>query len=67
ARSRELQRRAGRIRNLSTVVNAVYLPLAMLLLFVLLAGPARGTLSPSGFLTFTTAMTLLLTSVTQLT
>ncbi|WP_372451974.1 NHLP bacteriocin export ABC transporter permease/ATPase subunit [Streptomyces oryzae] len=67
ARSRELQRRAGRIRNLSTVVNAVYLPLATLLLFVLLAGPARGALSPSGFLTFTTAMTMLLTSVTQLT
>ncbi|WP_327391794.1 NHLP bacteriocin export ABC transporter permease/ATPase subunit [Streptomyces sp. NBC_01186] len=67
ARSRELQRRAGRIRNISTVVNAVYLPLATLLLFVLLAGPARGALSPSGFLTFTTAMTMLLTSVTQLT
>ncbi|MFI0860920.1 NHLP bacteriocin export ABC transporter permease/ATPase subunit [Streptomyces smyrnaeus] len=67
ARSRELQRRAGRIRNLSAVVNAVYLPLATLLLFVLLAGPARGALSPSGFLTFTTAMTMLLTSVTQLT
>ncbi|WP_372446446.1 NHLP bacteriocin export ABC transporter permease/ATPase subunit [Streptomyces spirodelae] len=67
ARSRELQRRAGRIRNLSTVVNAVYLPLATLLLFVLLSGPARGALSPSGFLTFTTAMTMLLTSVTQLT
>ncbi|MFI8853359.1 NHLP bacteriocin export ABC transporter permease/ATPase subunit [Streptomyces sp. NPDC053499] len=67
ARSRELQRRAGRIRNLSTVVNAVYLPLATLLLFVLLSGPARGALSPSGFLTFTTSMTMLLTSVTQLT
>ncbi|XTP10957.1 NHLP bacteriocin export ABC transporter permease/ATPase subunit [Streptomyces albus subsp. chlorinus] len=67
ARSRELQRRAGRIRNLSTVVNAVYLPLAMLLLFVLLAGPARGALAPSGFLTFTTAMTMMLTAVTQLT
>ncbi len=67
ARSRELQRRVGRIRNLSTVVNAVYLPLAMLLLFVLLAGPARGALDPSGFLTFTTAMTMMLTSVTQLT
>ncbi|WP_435846075.1 NHLP bacteriocin export ABC transporter permease/ATPase subunit [Streptomyces diacarni] len=67
ARSRELQRRVGRVRNLSTVVNAVYLPLAMLLLFVLLAGPARGALSPSGFLTFTTAMTMMLTSVTQLT
>ncbi|GAA2059715.1 NHLP bacteriocin export ABC transporter permease/ATPase subunit [Streptomyces albiaxialis] len=67
AHSRELQRRVGRIRNLNAVVGAVYLPLAMLLLFVLLAGPARDSLSPSGFLTFTTAMTMLLTSVTQLT
>ncbi|WP_406509649.1 NHLP bacteriocin export ABC transporter permease/ATPase subunit [Streptomyces sp. NBC_00212] len=67
ARSRELQKRAGRIKNLTTVLNAVYLPLCSLLLFVLLAGPARGSLSASAFLTFNTAMTMLLTAVTQLT
>ncbi|GAA4092588.1 NHLP bacteriocin export ABC transporter permease/ATPase subunit [Streptomyces hundungensis] len=67
ARSRELQQRAGRIKNLTTVVNSVYLPLCSLLLFVLLAGPARGSLSASAFLTFNTAVTMLLTSVTQLT
>lgn len=67
ARSRELQRRVGRIRNLSTVFNAVHLPLSMLILFMLLAGPARGSLSPGAFLTFTAAVTMLLTSVTQLT
>ncbi|MFI6056216.1 NHLP bacteriocin export ABC transporter permease/ATPase subunit [Streptomyces violascens] len=67
ARSRELQKRAGRIKNLTTVLNAVYLPLCSLLLFVLLAGPARGSLSASAFLTFNTAVTMLLTAVTQLT
>ncbi len=67
ARSRELQQRAGRIKNLTTVVNSVYLPLCSLLLFVLLAGPARDSLSASAFLTFNTAVTMLLTSVTQLT
>ncbi|EST39635.1 hypothetical protein N566_00815, partial [Streptomycetaceae bacterium MP113-05] len=67
ARSRELQRRVGRIRNLSTVLGAVHLPLSMLVLFMLLAGPARGSLSPSGFLTFTAAVTMLLTAATQLT
>ncbi|MDF3290548.1 NHLP bacteriocin export ABC transporter permease/ATPase subunit [Streptomyces silvisoli] len=67
ARSRELQRRVGRIKNLITVCNAVYLPLCTLIMFALLAGPARGSLSASGFLTFNTAVTMLLTSVTQLT
>ncbi|MFE9405691.1 NHLP bacteriocin export ABC transporter permease/ATPase subunit [Streptomyces sp. NPDC006530] len=67
ARSRELQQRAGRITNLTTVLNSVYLPLCSLLMFVLLAGPARGTLSASAFLTFNTAVTMLLTAVTQLT
>ncbi|SEM04004.1 NHLP bacteriocin export ABC transporter permease/ATPase subunit [Streptacidiphilus jiangxiensis] len=67
ARSRELQRRVGRIRNLTTVCSAVYLPLCMLGLFALLAGPARGALSASGFLTFASSLTMVLTSVTQLT
>ncbi|MFR9674046.1 NHLP bacteriocin export ABC transporter permease/ATPase subunit [Streptomyces sp. TR06-5] len=67
ARSRELQRRVGRIRNLSTVLGAVHLPLSMLVLFMLLAGPARGALSPSAFLTFTSGVTMLLSSATQLT
>ncbi|TDT98077.1 NHLM bacteriocin system ABC transporter ATP-binding protein [Streptomyces sp. 846.5] len=67
ARSRELQRRVGRIKNLITVLNAFYLPLCTLLMFMLLAGPARGTLSASSFLTFSTAVTMVLTSVTQLT
>ncbi|WP_405777758.1 NHLP bacteriocin export ABC transporter permease/ATPase subunit [Streptomyces sp. NBC_00859] len=67
ARSRELQRRAGRIKNLTTVLNSVYLPLCSLVMFMLLAGPARGSMSAGDFLTFSTAVTMLLTSVTQLT
>ncbi|MFH8559892.1 NHLP bacteriocin export ABC transporter permease/ATPase subunit [Streptomyces sp. NPDC017988] len=67
ARSRELQRRAGRIKNATTVLNSVYLPLCTLVMFVLLAGPARGSLTAGEFLTFSTAVTMLLTSVTQLT
>ncbi|MEW2585237.1 NHLP bacteriocin export ABC transporter permease/ATPase subunit [Streptomyces virginiae] len=67
ARTRELHQRIGRIQNVSTVLGAVHLPLCTLVMFVLLAGPARGALSASEFLTFSTALTMLLSSVTQLT
>ncbi|WP_059005867.1 NHLP bacteriocin export ABC transporter permease/ATPase subunit [Streptomyces specialis] len=67
ARTRELQQRAGRIQNAITVLNAVYLPLCTLVMFMLLAGPARGTMSAAAFLTFSTAVTMALASVTQLT
>lgn len=67
ARSRELQQKVGRIKNLTTVLNAVYLPLCTLVMFMLLAGPARGVLTAGEFLTFNTAVTMMLSSVTQLT
>ncbi|WP_394813773.1 NHLP bacteriocin export ABC transporter permease/ATPase subunit [Streptomyces litchfieldiae] len=67
ARTRELQQRVGRIKNLITVLNAVCLPVCTLVMFMLLAGPARGTMSAGEFLTFSTAMTMMLSSVTQLT
>ncbi len=67
ARSRELQQKAGRIKNLTTVLNAVYLPVCSLTMFMLLAGPARGSMSAASFLTFNTSVTMLLTSVTQIT
>ncbi|KAB1140404.1 NHLP bacteriocin export ABC transporter permease/ATPase subunit [Streptomyces luteolifulvus] len=67
ARSRELQQKVGRVKNLTTVLGAVYLPVCTLLMFMLLAGPARGTMSAAAFLTFNTSVTMLLTSVTQLT
>ncbi|MFF4803020.1 NHLP bacteriocin export ABC transporter permease/ATPase subunit [Streptomyces sp. NPDC001351] len=67
AQSRELQQKVGRIKNLTTVMGAVYLPLCTLLMFMLLAGPARGVMSAAAFLTFNTSVTMVLTSVTQLT
>ncbi|WP_373037639.1 NHLP bacteriocin export ABC transporter permease/ATPase subunit [Streptomyces sp. NRRL S-448] len=67
ARTRDLQQRIGRTQNVSTVLGAVYLPLCTLVMFVLLAGPARGAMSASEFLTFSTALTMLLSSVTQVT
>ncbi|KES08252.1 ABC transporter [Streptomyces toyocaensis] len=67
ARSRELQQKAGRIRNLTAVLGAVYLPLCTLAMFMLLAGPARGSMTAAEFLTFSTSVTMVLTSVTQLT
>ncbi|KND40150.1 NHLP bacteriocin export ABC transporter permease/ATPase subunit [Streptomyces acidiscabies] len=67
ARSRELQHRLGRIKNLNAVLGAVYLPVCTLVMFMLLAGPARGSMSASAFLTFNTSVTMLLTSVTSLT
>ncbi|WP_121715704.1 NHLP bacteriocin export ABC transporter permease/ATPase subunit [Streptomyces sp. E5N91] len=67
AHSRELQQRAGRIKNLNAVLGAVYLPLCTLLMFMLLGGPARGSMSAAEFLTFNASVTMLLTSVTQLT
>ncbi len=59
ARSRELQQQAGRIKNLNAVLGAVYLPLCTLLMFMLLAGPARGSMSAAEFLTFNAAVTML--------
>jgi len=67
ARSRELQQKVGRIKNLTTVMGSVYLPLCTLLMFMLLAGPARGSMSAAAFLTFNTSVTMLLTAVTSLT
>lgn len=67
ARTRDLQQRIGRIQNVITVLGAVHLPLCTLVMFMLLAGPARGAMSASEFLTFSSALTMLLSSVTQLT
>ncbi|MFI0504001.1 NHLP bacteriocin export ABC transporter permease/ATPase subunit [Streptomyces albogriseolus] len=67
ARSRELQQKAGRIKNVTAVLGAVYLPLCTLGMFMLLAGPARGSMTAAEFLTFNTSVTMVLTSVTQLT
>ncbi|MER7875380.1 NHLP bacteriocin export ABC transporter permease/ATPase subunit [Streptomyces solisilvae] len=66
AHSRDLHQRTGRIKNLTQVLDSVYLPLVSLTVFMLLAGPARGSMSAGAFLTFNTSVTMLLTSLTQL-
>ncbi|UQX05237.1 NHLP bacteriocin export ABC transporter permease/ATPase subunit [Streptomyces sp. RerS4] len=67
ARTRELQQRIGRIKNVVTVLGAVCPMLCTLVMFMLLAGPARGSMSAGEFLTFSTAVTMMLSSATQLT
>ncbi|MGW0765720.1 NHLP bacteriocin export ABC transporter permease/ATPase subunit [Streptomyces sp. NPDC002676] len=67
AHSRELQQKVGRIKNLTTVLGSVYLPVCTLLMFMLLAGPAKGAMSAADFLAFNTSVTMVLTAVTQLT
>jgi ATP-binding cassette subfamily C protein len=67
ARSREMHRRLGGIKNLNAVLGSVALPVCSLLMFMLLAGPARGAMPAADFLAFNTAVTMLLGSVTQLT
>jgi ATP-binding cassette subfamily C protein len=67
ARSRELEQRIGRIWNVETILKAAYLPVCTMMMFALLAGPLKGSLSVSGFLTFSVALSLILTSAVQLT
>lgn len=47
ARTRELQQRIGRIKNVVTVLNAVYLPLCTLVMFMPLAGLAWAACPPA--------------------
>jgi NHLM bacteriocin system ABC transporter ATP-binding protein len=67
ARTRELQQRIGQIKNVVTVLGAVCPMVCTLVMFMLLAGPARGSMSAGEFLTFSTAVTMMLSSATQLT
>ena len=66
-RSREIERRVGRMQNLVTVFNVGFVPACSAVLFLLLAGPFRGNLSVAGFLTFNVSVTVMLTAMIQLT
>ncbi|MDF5757703.1 NHLP bacteriocin export ABC transporter permease/ATPase subunit [Spongiactinospora sp. TRM90649] len=66
AESRALYRRLQRGQSAITLINTVTVPIGTFLLFLLLAGPAMGTLSLSGFVTFLMAFTTLLAAATQL-
>jgi NHLM bacteriocin system ABC transporter ATP-binding protein len=67
ARSRELARRVQRTQNLVTSINAAYVPFCTFVLFLVLAGPAKGALTLSGFLTFVTAFAATLAAMVQAT
>jgi len=67
ARGRELERKVQRTQNLVTSINAVYVPCCTFLLFLMLAGPAKDSLSLGQFLTFVTAFTASLAAMVQAT
>lgn len=66
AGSQELLRRVRRNQGLVTVLNAVYQPLSVLILFAALAGSARNSLSLAGSLTFFTAFGVTLAAFAQM-
>lgn len=66
AASQELLRRVRSNQGVVTVLNAVYQPLSVLILFAALAGPARDSLSLAGALTFFTAFGATLAAFAQL-
>lgn len=66
AGSQELLRRVRSNQGLVTVVNAAYQPLSVLILFAALAGPAEGSLSLAGSLTFLTAFGAALAAFAQM-
>jgi NHLM bacteriocin system ABC transporter ATP-binding protein len=65
ARSRKIVGRLSRIHNLTTVFTSAYPPSCALVLFLLVTGPARGTLSVGQFLTCYVASGLLIGAVTR--
>jgi NHLM bacteriocin system ABC transporter ATP-binding protein len=67
ARNRSLSLRVKRSQNLVAAVDVIYVPFGAMLLFALLAGPARGTLTVAQFLTFVTAFTIVLSAMSQIT
>jgi len=62
-----LERKVQRTQNLVTSINAVYVPCCTFLLFLMLAGPAKDSLSLGQFLTFVTAFTASLAAMVQAT
>jgi NHLM bacteriocin system ABC transporter ATP-binding protein len=67
AHSRALTRNVERTQNIVTTVNAAYVPGATFVLYLLLSGPARGHLTLSEFLTFSSAFAVTLSAAVQLT
>jgi NHLM bacteriocin system ABC transporter ATP-binding protein len=67
AQAQELNRRAQRIQNATVVFNAGYAPFCTIVVFALLAGPARGVLNLADFISWFTAFGTSLGAVVQAT
>jgi NHLM bacteriocin system ABC transporter ATP-binding protein len=66
SRSRDLMRSDERLGNLAAAIDAGYLPTCTLVLFLVLSGPAAGSLTLPQFLSFITAFTITLAAASQL-
>ncbi|HEY6796493.1 MAG TPA: NHLP bacteriocin export ABC transporter permease/ATPase subunit [Kineosporiaceae bacterium] len=64
---KDYQKRIAWYANLVTAFNAGYVPLCMLGFYLVVAGPAAGTLSTAQFLSCSTAFATMLASVMQIT
>jgi NHLM bacteriocin system ABC transporter ATP-binding protein len=67
AHAQELTRRTRRIANATNVFNAGYAPFCSIIVFALLSGPARGSLTLPDFITWFTAFGMSLGAVVQTT
>jgi NHLM bacteriocin system ABC transporter ATP-binding protein len=67
ARARAKSASARRLQNAVVTFNAGYTLIATLIIFVTVAGPAKGTLSTAGFLTFNSAYGIMMGGALQFT
>jgi len=67
AKARVTSASARRMQNAVVTFNAGYTLIATLIIFVMVAGPAKGTLSTAGFLTFNSAYAIMMSGALQFT
>jgi NHLM bacteriocin system ABC transporter ATP-binding protein len=67
AKARVTSASARRVQNAVVTFNAGYTLIATLVIFVMVAGPAKGTLSTAGFLTFNSAYAIMMSGALQCT
>jgi NHLM bacteriocin system ABC transporter ATP-binding protein len=65
AGQKEIQKRAGRYQNIVTVFNSTYPLLCTLIIFAAIAGPVRGSLSPTSYLAFNSSFAIMFAAVIQ--
>jgi len=67
AKARATSANARRVQNAVVTFNAGYTLVATLIIFAVVAGPAKGTLSTAGFLSFNAAFGIMMSGALQLT